>query len=427
MKRINSFLLLLAAMAMTSTASAQVINGDLNHNDGLDVEDVTLLIDGYLTGATEQIKMDVEPYGVDNSLVSGTWYRSKKDKFRLSANGTTDYGTDYTYKFFPLQGCIVFYNSAGNAATYLKVFDIASDKSYLVVKAPGSDDMCTYRKRSTQVVKRIVLSATYLSLQKNVQYYDYDYLKASVLPSDAANTDVEWISSDKTVATVSTTGQVKAVAAGTAIITCAALDGSGVKATCEVSVGYYENDHEYIDLGLSVKWASMNIGASSPGNYGDYFAWGETEPKSGEYYWNTYKHCKYGSTYSITKYNASDGKTTLDSWDDAANVQWGGSWRMPTYDELDELKTKCMWTKTPQGFRVIGPNGNSILMPIAGYRWMSAYNAGGEYGYYWSSSLSTDNLENAACLILRAGNSNGSAGVVNLSRWEGLSVRPVCP
>lgn len=113
-----------------------------------------------------------------------------------------------------------------------------------------------------------------------------------------------------------------------------------------------EHTHEYVDLGLSVKWATCNVGATKPEEYGDYFAWGETTPKS-TYDWETYKYCN-GSFDSLTKYNNSsifgteDYKKTLELADDAARANWGGSWRMPTKAEQDELREKCTWTWTTQ-------------------------------------------------------------------------------
>ena len=106
---------------------------------------------------------------------------------------------------------------------------------------------------------------------------------------------------------------------------------------------YYHNGHEYVDLGLpsGIKWATCNVGATTPEEYGDYFAWGETQPK--DYYdWSTYKYCN-GDEYSITKYctrstyGTVDIKTTLELSDDAARVNWGGKWRMPTIEEQKEL------------------------------------------------------------------------------------------
>ena len=106
------------------------------------------------------------------------------------------------------------------------------------------------------------------------------------------------------------------------------------------------HEHEYVDLGLSVKWATCNMGASSPEEYGDHYAWGETETES-TYDWNTYKWCK-GSKNTLTKYctdsdyGTVDNKTVLDPEDDVAQVKWGGNWRMPTDAEIEELRENCI-------------------------------------------------------------------------------------
>ena len=97
---------------------------------------------------------------------------------------------------------------------------------------------------------------------------------------------------------------------------------------------------------MSVKWATCNVGATKPEEYGDYFAWGETDPKS-TYDWSTYKYCN-GSSSTLTKYNTDnsqgtvDNKTTLDLSDDAARANWGDSWRMPTDAELTELRSNVL-------------------------------------------------------------------------------------
>ena len=155
--------------------------------------------------------------------------------------------------------------------------------------------------------------------------------------------------------------------------------------------------YKYVDLGLpsGLKWATCNVGATVPEEYGSYFAWGETEEKE-DYSWETYKWCN-GSSDSMTKYyrNSSygfvDNKTVLDLEDDVAHVKWGGDWRMPTRAEWDELGNKCTWTWTTQngvnGYRVTGPNGNSIFLPAAGCRNGAYVVSSGSYGYYWSSSL----------------------------------------
>ena len=186
-----------------------------------------------------------------------------------------------------------------------------------------------------------------------------------------------------------------------------------------------ENGHGYVDLGLSVKWATCNVGAFNPEEYGDYFAWGEIAPKK-DYDWSTYK---YGSDYDeLTKYcndhyegkdGFADGRTVLDPEDDAAAVNWGGAWRIPTKDECTELLTKCTWywTDDYNGTGVAGRivtsniNGNSIFLP-----------AEDNYGYYWSSSLDTDYPSSA----WDAEFCDDSVGRNSDWRCRGRSVRPVC-
>jgi hypothetical protein len=156
--------------------------------------------------------------------------------------------------------------------------------------------------------------------------------------------------------------------------------------------------HAYVDLGLSVKWATCNIGASSPEEYGDYFAWGETEPKD-VYDWSTYKWCN-GSQNTLTKYctkreyGVVDNKTALELEDDAAHVNWGGEWRMPTKAELEELRTKCTWLPAKingvSGREITGPNGNTLFLPYSGYCSEGKYPGGGT-GHSWSSTSSAYN------------------------------------
>ena len=193
-----------------------------------------------------------------------------------------------------------------------------------------------------------------------------------------------------------------------------------------------ENGHEWVDLGLpsATLWATMNVGADSPEDYGDYFAWGETSPKE-EYNWSTYKWCNGSSTIQ-TKYCISssqgtvDNKTVLELADDAANANWGGSWRMPTIAEQSELRTECTWTLTTQngvkGYKVTSKiNGNSIFLPAAGYRHYSDLVDAGSCGYVWSSSLSTYFSAAAYYLYFYSSEVGGNGD----GRLSGRSVRPV--
>ena len=192
--------------------------------------------------------------------------------------------------------------------------------------------------------------------------------------------------------------------------------------------------HEYVDLGLSVKWATCNVGASKPEEYGDYFAWGETTAKT-TYSWSTYKYCN-GSHNNFTKYNNSssygsvDNKTTLELSDDAARANWGGSWRMPTDAEMTELREQCTWTWTTQngvkGYKVTskksGYTNQSIFLPAAGSRRGSSLSNAGSDGDYWSSSLGTDYPHEAWLVYFWSSSVNRDFS----ARFFGFSVRPVC-
>ena len=131
------------------------------------------------------------------------------------------------------------------------------------------------------------------------------------------------------------------------------------------------------------------------------------------------KYCTGGG------YGTFDNKTVLDLEDDVAHVKWGGDWRMPTYDEWDELRDKCTWTWTKQngvdGYKVTGPNGNSIFLPAAGWRTGTFLDASGSSGLYWSSSLGGE-----SCNAIYQHFSSGGRDLNSRGRCYGLSVRPVC-
>lgn len=188
-----------------------------------------------------------------------------------------------------------------------------------------------------------------------------------------------------------------------------------------------ENGYECVDLGLSVLWATFNVGAESPEDYGDYFAWGETETKS-TYNWSTYKYCN-GSYTTMTKYcndseygynGFTDTLTTLLPDDDVAHVRWGGSWRMPTLSECQELVDNCDWTWTSQngvkGYKVTSrvDSCRSIFLPAAGQIL--------SFSYYLSSTLFKGDPSEACYLFF----SESGRGSGSISRCSGRSVRPVC-
>ena len=192
--------------------------------------------------------------------------------------------------------------------------------------------------------------------------------------------------------------------------------GSTISFTTEQSssTSNTENGHQYVDLGLSVKWATCNVGTTKPEGYGDYFAWGETRSKS---YYN-------GSSYTYY-----DNPTTLPLSADAARANWGGKWRMPTIDEFEELRNNCTWKWTTQngvnGYKVTSnSNGNYIFLPAAGYRDLGSLYGAGDYGYYWSSSAYGPNYSTTALYMYFYSTWKERK---NDYKAAGRSVRPVCP
>lgn len=185
------------------------------------------------------------------------------------------------------------------------------------------------------------------------------------------------------------------------------------------------NGHEWVDLGLSVKWATCNVGASNPGDFGDSFAWGETQSKSTFEWNNCFDYRISSNTWKI--YNIdSQTKITPNSGHDCARENWGETWRMPTIEEFDELKTKCVWTWDKQnnhiGYKVMGKNGNSIFFPAAGYYDGKARKNRTSHGYYWSSTLSNSKSYCAKILYFYNGHFHTNT---NSSRYLGFSIRPV--
>ena len=309
-------------------------------------------------------------------------------------------------------------------------------------------DSIVFVEAESKLVQQIVLSVTSLSLQPN----DMRFLTATVLPENAQNKVVTWQSSDTNVAEVNQSGRVIANANGTCVITCRATDGSGVKATCQVTVGGTTPDeHEYVDLFLpsGTLWATCNVGANSPEEYGDYFAWGETTTKS-EYSWGTYKWLNEGqsSWTQINKYTSDDDLKSacwysngifigdknlkLEPEDDAATANWGSEWRMPDHGNLSELfnssytTTEWMTVNGVSGRKITSKvNGNSIFLPAAGYREETSLTNDGSHGYYWSRNLDVGYSYRANVLGFSSGGVYTRINDRGVIRCYGQSVRPV--
>lgn len=276
-------------------------------------------------------------------------------------------------------------------------------------------------------VESVSLNASEITLKVNQQFQ----LVPTVLPENATNKEVVWSSSvPSSKLHISTTGMISALAECVSTITVRCKSNPQISATCKVTVtasgsGGGEEESEVVDLGLSVKWRSMNVGASKPEDYGNYYAWGETSTKS-SYSWSNYKfgHSQNGS---FTKYDTgvgTDNKSVLDPEDDAATVNLGGGWRTPTRKEWKELYEQCTWTwKTRNGvngMQVTGPNGKSIFLPAGGW-YDSTISNRGTYGSYWTASLAGIQGMASTLDFISSAVENTAA----YARYQGKTVRPV--
>ncbi len=371
------------------------------------------------TGIAGRIVTSKKTGYTDKSIfLPAAGYRYNTDLYTAGSRGW--YWSSSLYTFLPFNAWGVYFNSGDVGRR-----DTTRDQGWSV------------RPVFSRPVESITLSKTSLDLIEGGSFT----LIATVTPTDATNRSVNWTSSDTSVATVDETGKVKAISKGTATIKAEANDGSGVFASCAVRVKepYTAVAGEAVDLGLSVKWSSMNLGATSPSDYGDYFAWGETEPKD-NYIWATYKLCN-GSSSTLTKYNNSSSHGTVDNKtefkdydyvDDAARQALGGEWRIPTDAEWTELREQCTWEWTSNyngtgiAGRIVtskktGYTDKSIFLPAAGRRYGTNLDNAGSYGFYWSSFLDTDRPRGAWNVYF----GSDYVGRGGDSRYCGQSVRPV--
>ena len=420
MKTKALFLICLLAFVSGLTVSAQsLLLGDTDQNGKLTIADITKSVNMIL-GKEAQQTLDLSPYRVDNSMVVGTWYMPDRTSFTFSADGTTTYPGGVTYEFMPSQGRLLLYDATGVPVRVLSVVKVTKD--YLLTVNYATETITQYTSTKPVIlVTGITLSATSLTLQLD----GYQKLTATVLPANADNPKVSWTSSNTSVAEVASNGGVTAIGEGTCTITCSATDGSGVEATCTVTVMFTcpDGNHPHaIDLGLSsgTKWCCCNVGATAPEGYGGYYAWGETSEKS-VYNWDTYQ---YGSSWDNVVNIGSDIAGTNY---DVAHVRMGAPWRMPSTAQQQELINNCSYLWTQQngvnGILVTGPNGGKIFLPAAGSRWDDALDNGGEYGGCWSSSLHPGYDGGAFYMVF----DSDSWDWYSSGRGSGLSVRAVCP
>lgn len=340
-------LMLPLLLFVVTVASAQtIVKGDMNSDEQVTISDVTSLVNVILgKSPMETIDVGGKPYGVDNSMVVGTWYTPEGSSFTLNEDGTTDYGEGYTFRFRPYQGTLMMFNAQGLPVRTIVLNEVEED--YLLAVDYASQTYMKYTKKPTAV-----------------------------------------------------------------------------------------STHLYVDLGLpsGTLWASCNVGATSPEDFGDYFAWGETEVKT-NYDWSTYKYCK-GAQNTLTKYcqNSSNGYnsftdelTELEPADDAASVRWGSEWRTPSEEQFGELLnsdyTTAVWMmlNSVYGLKITSKkNGNYIFLPAAGmFNGMVFQNAGS------TGSYMTRTLASSPSLAWRLNFGISSFGMNSTGRNYGQPIRPV--
>ena len=362
---------------------------------------------------TEQLIATLRPEGVSAQI---TWISSNEDVVLVS-NGNTP-AADGSIK---PAGTVIAKNKAGQAVVTATVGSLSAS--------------CTVTVSSGSVVpvQSISLNRTELTLEPGQQFE----LIAAIMPENATNKVVSWSSTARSYQlSLSDNGlscMIGALAECEATITVRSADNPAqLYATCKVTVtggSSADPGEEVVDLGLpsGLKWRSMNVGASKPEDYGNYYAWAETEPKS-SYTEANYKYPSTSYSDGITiwkKYDTTpggDGKTKLDAEDDAATANLGGKWRMPTAKEFKELCDNCTWKWTTRngvgGMQVTGPNGNSIFLPAGGWYSGSTLNNRNTYGSYWTAT-GYGELTQGVDFI-----SSGTSAFVG-GRCGGRSVRPV--
>lgn len=345
------------------------------------------------------------------------WTSSNEDVVLVS-NGSTPAG-DGSIK---PAGTIIAKNKEGQSVVTATVGSLSAS--------------CTVTVTSGSIVpvQSISLNKTELALQVGQQFE----LIATILPENATTKQVSWASSARSYQLSLTDNGLScvigALAACEATITVRSADNPAqLYATCKVTVtggSSGDSSEEVVDLGLpsGLKWRGWNVGASKPEEYGNYYAWAETSPKS-NYSSSNYKYpaTNIGDGMIVyKKYDSTpkhgDGKTVLEAEDDAATANLGNGWRTPTFEEFKELREKCTWTWTSlngvKGMQVKGPNGKTIFLPAGGWYDKTTLNNKTTYGSYWTAT-GYGETANAVDFV------NNDKDMALVLRCEGRSVRPV--
>ena len=327
--------------------------------------------------------------------------------------------------------------------TQAKIQGLAPGKTTVTATAGGKSATCEVTVKegsSTVAVESITLDPTSLELLVGQS----GQINATVYPENATNKNLIWTSSDIYNVYVVNGGQVTAYGVCEATITVTSVSNPNVTATCKVTVKEESvTQEEIVDLGLSVKWRAWNLGATKPEEYGNYYAWGETEPKT-EYWTSNYKWWN-AELQALTKYiddetaaveggnHKADNIMRLELEDDAAHVILGEDWHMPTTADVEELCANCTWELITlngvKGFKFTSKiNGNSIFLPGAGYKYNNVFRLNdNDFGKYWTNDVCQGGCYYAESFHFETSAFNGVliAGPGGQSRKDGMSIRPV--
>lgn len=398
---------------------------------------VTVRSEGFdtmpITFEADTVNMDIDGEVIVRILQGSMEYSLENDNPEaVSAEIETETAvTDSTYYKSSQTSQMIHLSALSEGTARLRVFDAGGDEGTLVVNVK-------------EVVKPVIeVSPAEIDFGKVVVGNSVSYsstvtnngpgiLKFSVEGGDGVFTcDIpEEVSLDEGQSQVMpiTFSPSDAVEVNASLqIVSNAANGTQVISCTGIGVNPVVLPDEAVDLGLSVMWSSCNLGASSPEQYGNYYAWGEVEPKD-EYSWATYKWAN-GSYGSVTKYFNEDndyfatliGAPSLELEDDAAHVTKGDNWRLPSMRECRELVGGCTWTRSSlkgvDGYYVTGPNGNSIFLPLTGFKYANGKTMTSET-YYWSSRLETKTWAWTIDITTRI-------SIVTQDRSAGCPIRPV--
>ncbi len=313
----------------------------------------------------------------------------------------------------------VFYLEEGPTPPVVSTGEVTSITSSTITITGAIEDLGKTYNNVTQY------GHVYSEVNPNPTISDYKYNHGSTNQLQSFSTELINLKPNTRYYVRAYAENPKGISYGTAVsVTTKTADGKDPWQPTE------PDENGAVDLGLSVKWAFYNVGATAPEEYGDYYAWAEVETKT-DYIEETYTHHKLDS-YGDYEFILPDGLTDISGTNyDAAHVKWGNGWRMPTREEIIELQDNTTSVKTSykgvNGTRIIGPNGNSIFLPSAGYKSSLGNSGKGIYGRYGGSTIEREDYPNCSYSYGWGANSLGIEWIGACISYnpDGLTIRAV--